>query len=63
VRLQLGTASQRQVKCRRGTKVIMVENGNFRGLPHQADGVHLTPEGYRAIAQRLLPQVTGAIGR
>jgi acyl-CoA thioesterase-1 len=47
----------------RGIKVIMLENGNFRGLPHQADGQHLTLEGYRAIAQRLLPQVTGAIGR
>jgi acyl-CoA thioesterase I len=47
----------------RGIKVIMLENGNFAGLPHQADGVHLTPEGYRAIAERLLPQVTSAIGR
>src|SRR6266699_7026554 len=47
----------------RGIKVIMLENGNFRGLPHQPDGQHLTPKGYRAIAQRMLPQVTGAIAR
>ncbi len=47
----------------RGIKVIMLENGNFRGLPLQSDGQHLTPEGYRAIAQRMLPQVTGAIAR
>jgi acyl-CoA thioesterase I len=47
----------------RGIKVIMLENENFRGLPTQSDGLHLTPEGYRAIAQRLLPQVAGAISR
>jgi len=47
----------------RHIRVIMLENGNFRGMPRQTDGVHLTPEGYRAIAQRLLPQVVSAIGR
>jgi len=47
----------------RGIKVIMLENGNFRGMPLQADGLHLTAEGYRAIAQRMLPQVTSAMGR
>ena len=47
----------------RGIKVIMLENGNFRGLPLQADGLHLTAEGYRAIAQRMLPEVTSAMGR
>jgi lysophospholipase L1-like esterase len=29
----------------------------------QPDGQHLTPEGYRIIAARLLPQVTAAVGR
>jgi lysophospholipase L1-like esterase len=29
----------------------------------QPDGQHLTPEGHRIIAARLLPQVTAAIGR
>ena len=47
----------------RHIKVIMLENWNFRGLPRQSDGQHLTPEGYRAIAQRLLPQVSSALGR
>jgi acyl-CoA thioesterase-1 len=47
----------------RGIKVIMLENGNFAGLPHQPDGQHLTAEGYPAIAQRMLPQVASAMGR
>jgi acyl-CoA thioesterase-1 len=46
----------------RHVRVVVLENGNFRGLPRQADGLHLTPEGYRAIAQRLLPQVSSALG-
>jgi hypothetical protein len=25
----------------------------FRGLPHQPDGVHLTPEGYHMLAEKL----------
>lgn len=47
----------------RGIKVIILENGAFRGLPKQPDGQHLTPEGYRAVAAHLLPQVTRALGR
>ncbi len=47
----------------RGIPVIMLENGSFHGLPKQPDGQHLTPEGYHAIAERLLPQVTSALGR
>jgi acyl-CoA thioesterase-1 len=47
----------------RGIKVIILENGTFRGLPKQTDGQHLTPEGYRAVAAHLLPQVTRALGR
>jgi acyl-CoA thioesterase I len=47
----------------RGIKVIMLENGIFRGLPKQPDGQHLTPEGYHAVAAHLLPQVMSAFRR
>ncbi len=46
----------------RGIKVIMLENGMVRNLPHQPDGQHLTPEGYRMLAQALLGQVELALG-
>ena len=47
----------------RGITVIMLPNGMLRGLPHQPDGQHLTPEGYHMLAQSLASQVSGAIGR
>jgi acyl-CoA thioesterase-1 len=47
----------------RGIPVIMIANGAFRGLPHQPDGQHLTPEGYRMLAEQIASQVAGAIGR
>lgn len=47
----------------RGIKVIMVENYMFRGLPHQPDGMHLTPAGYHMLAASLLPRVSAALGR
>lgn len=47
----------------RGIPVIMLANNMFRGLPHQPDGVHLTPDGYRMLAQSLASQVAGAVGR
>jgi acyl-CoA thioesterase I len=47
----------------RGIKVVMLENSMFRGLPKQPDGQHLTPQGYRMLAETLLPQVAGALGR
>jgi len=43
--------------------VIMIANGTFRGLPHQPDGQHLTPEGYHMLAEYVSSQVAGAIGR
>jgi acyl-CoA thioesterase-1 len=46
-----------------GVKVIMLPNGMFRGKPHQPDGIHLTPEGYRMLAQQLEGPVAGALGR
>lgn len=47
----------------RGVRVIMLENQALQGLPHQPDGVHLTPEGYRMLAESLVSQVAGAVGR
>lgn len=46
-----------------GVRVVMCPNGMFRGLPHQPDGVHLTPEGYRMLAAKLVGQVAGALRR
>ena len=43
--------------------VIMLANSLLHGLPHQPDGQHLTPEGYRMLAESLASQVAGAIGR
>jgi acyl-CoA thioesterase-1 len=47
----------------RGIPVIMIANGTFRGLPHQPDGQHLTPEGYHMLAEHVVSQVAGVIGR
>lgn len=47
--------------AQRHIRVVMVENGMFRGLPHQVDGVHLTPDGYRMLAAALLPRVMGGL--
>jgi len=47
----------------RGIRVIMLPNEMFRGFPHQSDGQHLTPDGYRRLAEALLPQVMAALGR
>jgi acyl-CoA thioesterase I len=47
----------------RNIPVIICGNGMLHGLPHQPDGQHLTPEGYRMLAEALAPQVAGAIGR
>jgi acyl-CoA thioesterase-1 len=46
-----------------GIKVVLLSNGMFRGLPHQPDGQHLTPEGYHMLAEQLVGQVAGALGR
>jgi acyl-CoA thioesterase-1 len=48
----------------RGIKVLMA-NIEFRLVPighWQADRRHLTPQGHRIIATRLLPQITAAVG-
>lgn len=46
----------------RGIRVIILPNNAFRGLPHQPDGQHLTPDGYHMIAESLASRVAGAIG-
>jgi len=46
-----------------GIKVVMLPNGMFHGLPHQADGQHLTPEGYHMLAEELVGQVAAALGK
>lgn len=49
----------------RGIKVVMLENAMLHAIPaemHQPDGVHLTPAGYRLLAQRILPRVMAALG-
>jgi acyl-CoA thioesterase I len=47
----------------RGIAVIMLPNNAFKGLPHQPDGQHLTPEGYHMVAEYLASQVAGTMGR
>src|SRR5258708_10102871 len=47
----------------RGIRVIMMGNHMLRGLPHQSDGQHLTPEGYHMLAAAIASQVAGAVGR
>jgi acyl-CoA thioesterase-1 len=47
----------------RGIPVIFISNSTFKGLPHQPDGQHLTPEGYHMVAEYVASQVAGAIGR
>jgi acyl-CoA thioesterase I len=41
----------------RGIRVVMLPNSMFRGLPHQPDGQHLTPEGYHMLAQSMASRV------
>jgi acyl-CoA thioesterase I len=55
IRAIMNKASQRHIR------VVMVENAMFRGLPHQVDGQHLTPEGYKMLAAALLPRVAGGL--
>jgi acyl-CoA thioesterase-1 len=46
-----------------GIKVVLLPNGMLRGKPHHPDGRHLTREGYHMLAEELVGQVTGALGR
>jgi len=44
-----------------GVKVVMCPNAMLRGKPRQVDGQHLTPEGYRMLAQQLAGPVASAL--
>jgi len=47
----------------RGIPVIVLGNEMLHGLPHQPDGIHLTPEGYHMLAETVASRVEGAMGR
>ena len=49
----------------RGIQVVMLQNDMLRAVPNQyrqADGEHLTPEGYRLLASWLAPKVAPLVG-
>lgn len=46
-----------------GVKIVMLNNGMLHALPHQPDGQHLTPQGYRMLAEALAGEVAAALGR
>lgn len=49
----------------RGITVVMLGNSMLHAIPremHQVDGMHLTPAGYRLLAERMLPRVMAALG-
>jgi hypothetical protein len=46
----------------RDIKVFPVSAADLPAPYHQQDGIHLTPEGHKLIASRLLPQITEALG-
>lgn len=47
----------------RGIPVVVMGNDMLRGLPHQPDGVHLTPEGYHMLAEAIAARAAAAMGR
>jgi acyl-CoA thioesterase I len=46
----------------RGVKMLLLERDTYRDLPRQADGMHLTPEGYRLLAEGLHKRVAAELG-
>ena len=46
----------------RGIKVFPMSGTDLPAQYHQQDGIHLTPEGHKLVATRLLPQITEALG-
>jgi acyl-CoA thioesterase-1 len=49
----------------RGIQVVILDNDMLHAVPdqyRQADQSHLTPEGYRLLASRLVPKVAALIG-
>jgi len=57
------TAELRSRLSAMGVRVVMLPNEMFRGKPRQPDGQHLTPEGYRMLAQQLVGPVASALRR
>lgn len=47
----------------RGIPVVVMGNEMLHGLPHQPDGMHLTPEGYHMLAEAIASRVEAAMGR
>lgn len=50
----------------RNTKLVIIENAMLDALPRKElreDGLHFTPAGYAILAERILPQVLGALGK
>jgi acyl-CoA thioesterase I len=45
----------------RNIKMLLLERNLYADLPRQADGMHLTPEGYRALAEALQGPVIAAL--
>jgi acyl-CoA thioesterase-1 len=58
---QTNIASIKAAAAGRRIKFVMVPNEMFRGLPHQGDEIHLTPDGYRTLAAELAPSVANAL--
>ena len=51
-------------KCTvRGIKLIRLTDDHLSGMPRQPDGQHLTREGYRMLAEKLLPEVERALAQ
>jgi hypothetical protein len=46
----------------RGIKAFPVSGADLPAQYHQQDGLHLTPEGHKLVATRLLPGITEASG-
>jgi acyl-CoA thioesterase I len=47
----------------RGITMLMLERELYRDLPRQADGMHLTPAGYRALAEAMQESVAETLAR
>ncbi len=45
----------------RGIKMLLLERDAYQDLPRQADGMHLTPEGYRLLAAGLYVRVVAEL--
>lgn len=53
----------RHLEARHVRVILLTRQLRVAAEYYQADGEHLTPAGYRIVAERLLPDVVAAIGR